>query len=155
MIEPGGVAGWGENGVTIVRVFEASREQVWEEWTEPDRFADWYGGAEAEVPADSVSMDVREGGGWRATMFAGPDRREIHWEGDYVDVVVPRLLVLTVTDQPGDEERDLVTVLLTELVGGRTEMLFRQRGGMTPEQYERAGAGWGGFFERMEYRLSR
>jgi hypothetical protein len=30
---------------------------------------------------------------------------------------------------------------------GRTEMLFRQRGGMTPQQYERAGSGWGGFLQ--------
>ena len=34
-------------------------------------------------------------------------------------------------------------------------MLFRQRGGMTPEGYDRAGSGWGGFFDRMEERLSR
>ena len=153
MNEPTGPADWGESGVTIVRVFEAPRERVWAEWTQPDCFADWYGGVEAEVPVDSVSMDVREGGGWRATMFAGPDRLEIHWKGEYLDVAAPRLLVLTVTDQPGDEARDLVTVLLTELDDGRTEMLFRQRGGMTPEQYDRAGSGWGVFFQRMEERL--
>ena len=47
---------------TITRVFDAPREQVWKEWTEPERFADWYGGTEAEVPVSTVSMDVREGG---------------------------------------------------------------------------------------------
>src|SRR6267142_2545135 len=49
-----------------------SREQVWKEWTEPEAFADWFGGAESEVPLSSVSMDVRPGGSWRATMFADP-----------------------------------------------------------------------------------
>ena len=116
-----GPAEWGESGVTIVRVFEAPRERVWAEWTRPECFADWYGGAEAEVPVDSVSMDVREGGAWLATMFAGPDRLEIHWKGEYLDVAEPRLLVLTVTDEPGDEARDLVTVLLTELGASRPE----------------------------------
>jgi hypothetical protein len=33
-------------------------------------------------------------------------------------------------------------------------MHFEQRGGMTPEQYERAGKGWGGFFDRMAERLA-
>jgi hypothetical protein len=37
-------------------------------------FADWFGGAASEVPVESVTMDVRPGGVWRATMFAGPDR---------------------------------------------------------------------------------
>ena len=142
-----------ERGITIVRVFEAERERVWSEWTEPERFADWYGGTASEVPASSVSMDLRAGGGWRATMFAGPERREIGWEGDYVEVHEPSLLVLTVTDTPGGEQRDLLTVVLTELGKGRTEMLFRQRGWMTAEQYGAAGQGWGTFFDRMAERL--
>ena len=100
MNEPISPADWGESGVTIVRVFEAPRERVWAEWTQAECFADWYGGVEAEVPVNSVSMDVREGGAWRATMFAGPDRLEIHWNGEYLDVAAPRLLVLTITDQP-------------------------------------------------------
>jgi uncharacterized protein YndB with AHSA1/START domain len=126
---------------------------VWREWTEPERFADWFGGGGAEVPVSTVTMDVREGGAWRATMFAGPDRREIHWKGDYREVVEPERLVLTFSDQPGDEY-ELVTVVLTDLGDGRTEMLFQQRGGMSPEQYERAGAGWSTFFDRMAERLA-
>jgi uncharacterized protein YndB with AHSA1/START domain len=87
-----------EEGLTITRVFDAPREQVWREWTEPERFADWYGGGEAEVPVSTVSMDVREGGSWRATMFAGPDRREIQWNGEYREVVEPVSLVFTVSE---------------------------------------------------------
>ena len=45
--------------------------------------------------------------------------------------------------------------MLTDLGDGRTEMRFSQRGHMTPEQYERAGPGWGGFFDRMDERLAR
>ena len=44
------------NGITIIRVFDAPREQVWQEWTEPERFADWYGGSEAEIPISTVAM---------------------------------------------------------------------------------------------------
>jgi uncharacterized protein YndB with AHSA1/START domain len=140
-----------EAGITIIRVFDAPRERVWKEWTEPERFADWYGGSEGEVPVSTVSMDVREGGAWRATMLY--DGREIQWHGEYREVVEPERLVLTFSDRPGDEY-ELVTVVLTDLGDGRTEMLFQQHGRMTPQQYERAGQGWSGFFDRMDERLA-
>ena len=87
-------------------------------------------------------------------MFAGPSRQEIQWRGEYREVVEPERLVFTVTDRPDEEERELVTVVLNDLGDGRTEMHFSQRGHMTPEGYERAGSGWGTFFERMAERLS-
>jgi uncharacterized protein YndB with AHSA1/START domain len=141
-------------GITITRVFDAPREQVWREWTEPERFADWFGGVESDVPLDSVSMDVRPGGSWRLTMFAEPGRREINWKGEYREVVAPERLVFTVSDQPGEDAYELVTVVLNDLGGGRTEMRFEQRGGLPPEVYERAGQGWSGFFDRIAERLS-
>ena len=138
----------------MTRVFDAPREHVWKEWTEPERFADWYGGSEAEVPASTVSMEVREGGRWRLTMFFGSERREIQWKGEYREVVEPERLVFTVTDQPDDDAYELVIVVLTDLGDGRTEMLLQQRGHMSAEQYERAGQGWSGFFDRMAERLA-
>jgi uncharacterized protein YndB with AHSA1/START domain len=143
-----------EPDLSITRVFDAPRDRVWREWTDPEAFADWYGGAEAEVPVSSVSMDLREGGAWKATMFAGPNRQQIDWRGEYREVVEPERLAFTVTDQPGDVF-DLVTVVLTDLGDGRTEMLMEQSGGhMTPEGYERAKQGWTGFFDRMAERLA-
>ena len=146
--------GASEYGIRISRIFHAPRERVWSEWTEPESFADWYGGPQCEVPLSSVSMDVRPGGKWRLTMFAPPDGRRIDWRGEYREVAPPERLVFTVTDHPGDDAFELVTVLLTDLGDGRTEMLFEQRGLLTPEQYERATDGWGGFFNRMEERLT-
>ncbi len=141
-------------GLTITRVFDAPRERVWKEWTEPERFADWFGGGEAEVPVSTVVMDVREGGAWRATMLADAGRLEIHWYGEYREVVEPERLVLTFCDTPDAERFELVTVVLTELGDGRTEMLFTQSGRMSPEEYERAGSGWSSFFDRIEERLA-
>lgn len=140
-------------GISITRVFNAPRERVWREWTEPERFADWFGGRESEVPLSTVSMDVRPGGSWRATMFADPGRREIHWTGEYREVIEPERLVLTFCDQPG-KGYELVTVVLTDLGDGRTEMLFEQRGRMSAEQYERTGQGWSSFFDLIAKRLA-
>ena len=153
MAEPS-ISGASECGIRITRSFDAPRERVWREWTEPESFADWYGGADCDIPLSSVSMDVRPGGGWRLTMFAPPNRRRIDWRGEYHEVDPPEPLVFTVTDQPGDDAFELVTVVLTDLGDGRTQMLFEQRGSMSPEQYERATDGWGKFFDRMQARLA-
>ena len=141
-------------GLTITRLLAAPRERVWREWIEPERFADWFGGAEAEVPLDTIAMDVRPGGAWRAVMFSGPDRREIRWKGEYLDVRPPERLVLTITDDP-DAPHELVVVALRDLGDGRTEMLVEQHGTMPPEAYEATRSGWGGFLDRMAERLAR
>ena len=143
-----------EPGIEITRVFDAPRERLWREWTEPERFADWFGGPNSEVPLTSVAMDVRPGGRWRLTMFFGPGRHEIHWKGEYQEVVEPERLVFTVSDQPGEDRWELVIVVLTDLGDGRTEMLFEQHGEMAAEQYKRTAQGWSSFFDLMEERLS-
>jgi uncharacterized protein YndB with AHSA1/START domain len=140
------------DGITIKRVFDASPEQVWREWVEPERFADWFGAEDGEVPLSTVSMDVRPGGALRLTMFAGPERREIRWKGEYQEVEPPERLVFTISDQP-DEVYALVTVILSDLGDGKTEMLFEQRGPLPPEMYERAAQGWSTFFDRIAERL--
>ena len=154
MAEPPASGAAAEPGITITRVFNAPREHVWKEWTEPERFADWFGGAEADVPVASVSMDVREGGAWRATMFFGPDRLESHWHGEYHEVVPPERLVLTFSDEPDSDRSELVIVVLTDLGDGRTEMHFQQRDDRPPDQYEATTKGWGKFFDRMDERLT-
>jgi uncharacterized protein YndB with AHSA1/START domain len=141
------------DGITIKRVFDASPEEVWREWVEPERFADWFGAEDGEVPLSTVSMDVRPGGALRLTMFAGPERREIRWKGEYQEVDPPERLVFTISDQP-DEVYALVTVILSDLGDGKTEMLFEQRGPLPPEMYERAAQGWSTFFDRIAERLS-
>jgi uncharacterized protein YndB with AHSA1/START domain len=144
-----------EPGITITRVFDAPRERVWREWTDAAAFADWFGGTESDVPLDTVAMDVRPGGEWRLTMYAGAERHEIRWRGEYREVLEPERLVFTLTDQPEDDAREVVVVDLVDLGDGRTEMRFQQRGGgLTPEEYQRAGSGWGGFFDRVDARLA-
>jgi uncharacterized protein YndB with AHSA1/START domain len=142
-------------GIRIDRVFDAPRERVWREWTEPEAFADWFGGAGGEVPLATVSMDVRPGGFFRLTMLAGPERREINWTGTYREVVEPERLVFTISTQPDDERYELVVVVLTDLGDGRTGMLLEQRGLMTPEEYTGTESGWSTFFDRMDERLAR
>ena len=138
---------------TIVRTFAATPQSVFDTWVTPASFAAWWGGSGVQVPLDSVSMDVRPGGGWTATMIIGDGVPDIHWFGEFVEVERPDRLVLTLADRPGDA-RALVTVTFAAVDGG-TEMHFRQTGGpMTQDEYDRATAGWQTFFDTMETLLA-
>jgi uncharacterized protein YndB with AHSA1/START domain len=142
-----------EPGIDTTRVFAAPRERIWQEWTEPERFSDWFGGPDAEIPIGGVTMDVRVGGRWSLTMHFGP--RRIHWHGEYREVVPPERLVFTITDRPEQEDPDEhVIVDLADLGDGRTEMHFQQRGGgLDADGYEHAKRGWGTFFAAIDARL--
>ena len=144
--------GQAEAGIEIHWVFDAPPEQVWREWTDPERFADWYGAPTSKVRPQTVSMDVRPGGKWSLVMDS--PRGEIHWDGEYVEVDAPRRLSFTVSDEPDSDLYELCTVELTETGDGRTEMRFQQSGKLPAEVYRRAREGWSGFFTRVDERLA-
>ena len=139
--------------VSITRVFEAPRERVWREFTEPDRFAEWFGGALGEVPPWSVALDLRVGGAWRLKMRLRDG--EVSWHGEYREVVEPERIVFTLSDQPPrDAGHALVIVELVEVGEGRTEMRFEQRSSLSPAQTSAARYGWSRFFDRLAERLT-
>ena len=143
-------------GILIVRVFDAPRELVFKAWTEGARFAEWFGEHGSEIPLDKVDMDPRPGGAWHATMYHGPDRVEIPFYGEFLEVVEPERIVMTIRlegelDGTNDE---VFTVVLKDLGGDRTEMTFTQRGGNLPaDEYSRAMRGSLIFFERLQEHL--
>lgn len=139
--------------ISITRVFEAPRERVWLEWTEPERFADWFGGAEGEVPLSSVAMDVRVGGAWRLAMRTRGGEISLH--GEYREAVEPERIVFTLSDMPWEEAAaGLVRVELGQAGDGGTEMRFEQSGSLSPEQARAAHYGWSRFFDRLAERLA-
>jgi uncharacterized protein YndB with AHSA1/START domain len=146
-------SGSGPHGLWLTRVLPASRQRLWREWTEPERFAAWFGGPSAVIPLASVSMDVRPGGSWRATMHV--DGAEIHWEGAYLEVIEPERLVLTFSDEPGTEPHEVVTVVFTDLGDGMTEMRLEQTGTHPEDLYEQSLAGWSSFLDSLSERLAR
>jgi uncharacterized protein YndB with AHSA1/START domain len=138
------------DGITIVREFEAPIELVFDAWVTARQFAVWFGTENGEIPIESVELDARPGGIWKATMFAGPDRIQINWIGEFVTVNRPNNLVVAFSDGSPDDGWGYLTVLLDDLAG-RTRMTFHQGGGaMPPEQLEQAKAGWMTFFEVLD-----
>src|SRR4051794_34984574 len=90
-------------GFTITRTFAATPEAVFDAWVTPESLAAWWGGDKVDVPLNSVSLDARPGGSWKATLIVGPEMPEFHWFGEYLEVDRPNKLVMTMSDKPGDE----------------------------------------------------
>ena len=139
-------------GVTIVRVFDAPREALFKAWTEAEQFSRWFGEEDSSIPMENIEMDARPGGAWHATMIFGPERVEIPFQGEFVEVVEPERVVMTLTDQQNVDpsKREVLTAVFEDLGGGRTEMTFTQRGGnVSSDEYTRALRGELIFFERL------
>jgi uncharacterized protein YndB with AHSA1/START domain len=144
------------DGIEIVRIFEASREEVFDAWTRPEGFAAWFGEHGSSIPLDRASMDLRPGGAWHAIMLVGEDT-ELVFAGNFREIDPPRHLVMTVADRvpTADDPVDILTVDLEDLGDGRTQMVFSQQGSNMPaEEYERAMRGWLIFFERLGEHLA-
>lgn len=138
-------------GISVTRTFTASRQRVWEAWTRPEVFAEWFGTAAVEVPWESLSMDVRPGGDWHAVMRS-PGAHDVGWHGTFAEVDPPARLAMTITedDGPGEEPENPVTVDLEEVPGGTEMTLTRAGRPLSEEQQREAQAGWGEFLDAME-----
>jgi uncharacterized protein YndB with AHSA1/START domain len=126
--------------ITITRVFDAPREQVWRAWTEPERLAAWWGRRGWSTPVSSVVLDVRPGGVFRLNSINDEDGRELPMDGVFREVVEPERLVF-------EGRGSTSTVTFTDLGDGRTEMRFEAS--MSSE----AAAGLASAFDRLEESL--
>jgi uncharacterized protein YndB with AHSA1/START domain len=134
---------------TITRTLSAPRELVFEAITQPEHFAVWFGTAAVEVPQDTLTMDVRPGGAFRAVMLL-PDGNRIDWAGQYKVVEPPSHLAMTLTDQPGDDEGLPVLFDLEEVDGGTKLTISQDRADFSDEQVAATIAGYNAFIDDIE-----
>ena len=69
------------------RTFDAPRERVWQAFTDPEQVPRWWGQRNTTTLVEE--MDVRAGGKWRYVSGA-PDRDEVAFYGEYLEVDPPR-----------------------------------------------------------------
>jgi uncharacterized protein YndB with AHSA1/START domain len=87
----------GERDFIISREYLATREHVWQAWTDPQHLARWWGPGIFTNTMGEV--DVRVGGRYRITMsgrYPGPAITDYPVDGVYVEVVEPERLVMTI-----------------------------------------------------------
>ena len=145
-----------EDAVVIERTFDAPVDLIWQMWTQPEHFKNWYGPKGFSVPV--AEMDVRMGGKRLVCMeMQKPDGSMKMWTtGEYTEVVPNQRLVYTesMADEQGnvvtmsDDEHPTtteVTVLLEDL-GGRTKMVMTHAGVPAGSG---GNAGWEQAFDKL------
>lgn len=142
--------------MTITRVFDAPRELVWQAFTQPEELAAWFGTPPYKTPPETVSMDVRPGGKWTATMVSEEDGSKLPFAGRYREVEEPQRLVFTFDDvnDPTNENVEVATVTFADL-DGKTEVTLTQAGHMPEEEYGRLEEGYSVFFDRLAEHLAK
>jgi uncharacterized protein YndB with AHSA1/START domain len=122
------------------KFIKASPQRIWHAWTDEAQVAHWTEGD----AAPQISLDVREGGGWRVTL-PGPDGGEpTRWSGTYIEVDQPRRLVFTVAARSGIGA-EIISVDLKQR-GVVTEMVVTQT---DQGRFEGLKTGWSGFVEQL------
>ena len=91
-----------QDAVVIERTFNASLEFIWQMWTDPIHFKNWYGPNGFTIPV--AEMDLRVGGR-RLIWMASPDGKMKMWTvGEYSEVTPHTHLVYTesMSDENGN-----------------------------------------------------
>jgi len=133
-----------ERKIEVTRIFDAPARIVFEAWSNPELFAQWWVPKSIGVTLRSCEMDVRTGGTYRLE-FGNDAENTWAFFGKYIEVVPPARIVWT--NEEG-ENGAISTVTFVE-DGGKTLLTFSEvyptkealdesLGGMegTPEQFE-------------------
>jgi uncharacterized protein YndB with AHSA1/START domain len=107
--------------VVVRRTFDAPARLVFEAWTRPELFRQWWVPKSAGLALLSLELDVRVGGGYRLVFDLG-DSRTMAFFGKYLEVTPPSRLSWT------NEESDdgAVTTVTFEEKDGRTHLTFSE-----------------------------
>jgi uncharacterized protein YndB with AHSA1/START domain len=143
--------------VEISRVFDAPPGRVYEAFTDPDRFAAWYGPPGFPVDRDSVELDVRVGGQQRFTMVADADpSMRSGFDGRFVEVVPNELLASSgswdgIPGQAGTWPSNLRVELQEQ--DGKTRLIVRE-GPHSPGTVDMGRQAWELMLPKLESLLS-
>jgi uncharacterized protein YndB with AHSA1/START domain len=146
--EPGGAK---QRELTLTRVLDAPREMVWRAWTDPDQLSRWWGPEGMDTPVETITLDVRPGGDFRATMVAA-DGSEYPSEMAYREVVEGERLVFGWGPQRGVGSGE-VTVDFVDR-GELTELRFHWSGYATDEMYDAQEMGFASQLDKLDALLA-
>lgn len=127
--------------LTITRIFEAPRDQVWSAWIAFNH-AEHFDGP-PDHPMKSMRSDLRVGGKWRNVMrYEG---KELPQSGVYREVAAPQALSFTFAWEQPDEIRGhetLVRLIFEEIAPDRTRLILQQGDFPTTQSLDGHRGGW-------------
>lgn len=151
--------------ITITRILNAPREQVWKAWTEPEQLKKWWGPKDFTAP--SIENDLRTGGKYTYVMH-GPAGTEYDKDmpsgGEYLEVVPMEKIVASdyfmddngnkvnaaAVGMPGEWPDEMkVTVTFEDAGEGKTKLTLVHEG--HPADFAHmAEAGWNESLDKFE-----
>lgn len=100
-------------GFTLVREIDATPEELWDAWTNPDEAAEWWHPRGVSTPRDSVTIDARVGGRYAYTMVNDATGERYPTAGVYREVSPHSRLVFTWgSPDAAPDDAALVTVTI-------------------------------------------
>jgi uncharacterized protein YndB with AHSA1/START domain len=147
-----------DEAVVIERVFDAPVNLIWQMWTDPEHFKNWYGPKGFTIPV--ADMDLRVGGKRQICMESSDGSMKMWTTGEYTEIIPNERLVYT--ESPADENGNVVSpsamgmpdgyptitevTVVLENFGERTKMMMRHAG--IPAD-SGANAGWEQAFDKL------
>jgi uncharacterized protein YndB with AHSA1/START domain len=122
--------------VVVTRTFDAPARLVFEAWTKPELFEQWWVPRSMGMTLRSCELDVRAGGKYRL-VFGDDPANPMAFFGEYLDVVPNQRIVWTNEESGADGS---VTTVTFEEKDGRT-MLVMSELYPTKEALDAAGTG--------------
>jgi len=122
--------------VVVTRTFDAPARLVFEAWTKPELFEQWWVPRSMGMTLRSCELDVRAGGKYRL-VFGDDPANPMAFFGEYLDVVPNQRLVWTNEESGADGS---VTTVTFKEKDGRT-MLVMSELYPTKEALDAAGTG--------------
>lgn len=112
-----------ERELVVTRVFDGPVRMVFEAWTRPELFRQWWAPKSFGLTIISCELDVRTGGSYRLEIGHPSSERPMTFFGRYIEVVPPERIVWT-----NEEEGDggAVTTVTFEDWGGKTLVTVRE-----------------------------
>ncbi|HEX8273846.1 MAG TPA: SRPBCC domain-containing protein [Longimicrobiaceae bacterium] len=139
---PAAVA-WEGGELVLVRAFDAPRELVFRAWTEPERFARWWGPAGSSLPF--CTLDARPGGTLHFC-HRFPDHPDVWVRGEFREAAAPERVAFTCwfsdpeggrAERPGFPAEMTIVVTLDERDGGT--LLTARHAGLAEDRGEVQG----------------
>ena len=137
--------------ITITRRFNATPEEVFAQWIDPEALKDWF--APETYTGLSSAADPREGGAWRVE-FQAPTGERLIEHGIYKEIVPHSKLVMTLHQSFKADAPELTILVSLEPASGGTLMHFRQTGFVSPDHRDGVAEGWVGCMDKLAARLA-
>ena len=124
--------------LVVTRTFNGPARIVFEAWTKPELFKQWWVPKSMGMTLRSCELDVRVGGGYRLE-FGHDASNPMAFFGRYLDVIPHSRLVWT-NDEGGDNGP--VTTVTFEEKGGKTLLVLHELYPSKEDLDERLAAAW-------------